>query len=251
VTHGDGLEKYVQPVREALALAREYADENFGWQPTTPVCIHLFDRSGAFVEGLQQAGWSKWNADEYRAFWGTVGIDPQTLLDAAYIDAGVISVPELVARTAVHEYIHIVQGHVGGTRGGASVQFPQWFIEGMAYWEVDKIMGVRYRTWLTLVQEDVRAGRDAPLASLTTWDQYLRLIEQARDSSKPNFIGFKLNAAFMFLEEIAGPTAPAQILRRSTGHGALAFEDAFREVTGLTLPEFEAKLREFIMQQPP
>ncbi len=246
VTHGDGLEKYVDPIRDALASAQEYSAQNFGWQPATPVCVHLFDRSTAFVEGLQQAGWGKNMAEEYRIFWGTVGTDPKTGLDAAYIDAGVISVPELAARTAVHEYFHIVQAHVRGP-----LDFPVWFTEGMAYWEVDKIMGVRYRNWLTLAQEDVRAGRDRPLASLTTWAQYVDYVGKKQNTVDPFFFGFKLNAAFMFLEELAGPKAPARILRGSEGHTPTSFEEAFQEVTGLTLQEFESELRDFIMKQPP
>lgn len=246
VTHGDGLEKYIQPVDDALALARQYSAQNYGWQPSTPVCVHLFSRSAAFVEGLQQAGWGKNVAEEYRIFWGTVGTDPQTGLDAAYIDVGVIGVPKLAAGTAVHEYFHIVQSHIGGTVGS-----PVWFTEGMAAWAASKVMGTGYSNWLALAQEDVRAGRDAPLSSLTTWQQYREFAEKTQNSVDPFFFGFKVRAAFMLMEELAGPTAPARILRGSEGRRPTSFEEAFQEVTGLTLPEFEARLRDFIMEQPP
>ncbi len=249
VTHGEATAKYVEPVRAALSTAVNHADANYGWAPTEPVCVHLFPDPDAFVKGLRTlAGFDHVTAERFRLIFGMAGRDAEARADAVYVNAGMLAVPDWVAFTAAHEYFHVVQEHVGGTMGGPQAAFPTWFLEGIAQWEPVRFLGAPFPTWLMLLREEERRGREIPLSSLVTWEQWWRARQQAATSDNPLRVLDKARAAAMFLEQIAGPTAAAQILRDNKGGDLTGFESVFQQVSGLTLQEFEVRLREFISQ---
>ena len=54
----------------------------------------------------------------------------------------------------------------------------------------------------------------------------------------------------VFLEKIAGPEAPRDILRGTAGGDPIQFEAIFREVTGLDVSEFERRLVAWLIEVP-
>src|SRR5207249_7272266 len=141
------------------------------------------------------------------------------------------------------DYCHIVQLHVGRTR------FPTWFLEGLAGWEALKLQEPPFPNWLSVLMSEQRAGGAPALSSLASWDQW----RQALDSGNPAVptAGYnKARAALVFLEKIAGPEAPRDILRGTAGGDPIQFEAIFREVTGLDVSEFERRLVAWLIEVP-
>lgn len=241
VLSSERYRKYIPPVREALNIAIAYSAQKYGWRPATPICVHFFKSQTDLAHGLEQlAGLPPAEASTMSLFWGTTGIDAANGLDAIYINAGTVNEPTLMGRLAVHEYFHVLQSHL------TLVSAPAWFQEGLAEWEMMSLLGFRYGNWFLLLQEDVRRSRDIPLASLQSWEQW----QAANSQESEAFTGpyWKAAAAIMFIETIGGPDAPAVILgpARNGASTEEPFRAALAQVTGITLDDFDARLRAFI-----
>ncbi len=170
-----------------------------------------------------------------------MGVDLATGRDAVYANTIISRGPNWVPLLVTHEYFHIVQAHVGGTGGGPQSYFPTWFLEGVADWEAIKLQGDPGTGWLAVLISEERSGRAPSLSSLVAWEQW-RPIER---NGSPYY---KARAAAMYLEEIAGPNAAAEILKRNAAGDLPRFESTFRDVTGMTLTEFESGLLPFLEQ---
>ena len=243
VLSGQRHQKYARPVREALGIAMAYTAQKYGWRPTYPVCVHFFNSQTDFASGLEQlAGLSAGEAARRSKFWGTTGIDTANGLDAIYINAGIVNEPTLMGRLAAHEYFHVLQSHL------PTIAAPAWFLEGLAEWEMMSLLGFRYENWFILLQDDVRRGRDVPLADLEGWDQW----QTVNSAESQAFTGpyWKAAAAIMFIEATGGPDAPVAMLRgaQDAVPAPVPFSTALLQVTGITLDEFDDRLREFISQ---
>lgn len=244
VAHGEGAKEAAPVIRSALSIAVDYAAANYDWAPEYPVCVHVFSTTGSFIHGLQEmGGLGRASALTYAHSFGTVGREVNTGFDAMYLNVAVSLSPNWEPFLATHEYFHIVQGHVGGTMGGSQGSFATWFIEGVADWEATKLQGAPFENWLDMVRREEERGHGLSLSSLVAWRQWSQIRTSAQYVSAIN----KARAAAMFLEEIAGPEAAPRILRANLGGDLTGFENAFRQVSGLDLQEFEARLREFVL----
>ena len=247
VPHGERLDGVIEPLRDALMKAIDHAAAPYGWTPAEPVCIHVFPGDAGFVGGLERlGGFDKANAKSYQTFFGTIGIDIASGRDAIYLNA---SFPDRTPFLVTHEFFHIVQMHVAGTGGGSQDGFPTWFLEGVADWEALKLQEAPLANWLAVLKSEQRAGRAPALSSLVSWDQWRRTLDSG-NPAVPTAGYNKARAAVLFLEEIAGPEAPRRILRGIPGGNLTRFEAIFREVAGLSLPEFETRLDAFLAESP-
>ena len=241
VPHGERLEAVMEPIRDALKRAIDHAASAYGWTPADAICVHVFPGDSGFVGGLKRfGGFDEATAKSYQTFFGTIGRDIASGREAIFLNA---AFPARMPFLVTHEYFHIVQLHVGGTR------FPTWFLEGLADWEALKLQEPPFPNWLSLLMSEQRAGRAPALSSLASWDQW----RQALDSGNPAVptAGYnKARAALVFLEKIAGPEAPRDILRGTAGGDPIQFEAIFREVTGLDVSEFERRLVAWLIEVP-
>jgi len=247
VPHGERLEAVIEPIKDALIKAIDHAAAAYGWTSAEPVCVHVFPGDAGFVSGLERfGGFDKATAKSYQTFFGTIGRDIASGRDAIYLNA---AFPDRMPFLVTHEFFHIVQLHVAGTAGGPQTEFPTWFLEGVADWEAMKLQEPPFPNWLTLLRSEQRAGRTPALSSLVTWDQWQRALESG-NPAVPTAGYNKARAAVIFLEEIAGPKAPREVLRGIPGGNLTQFESVFREVTGLSLPEFETRLDAHLTDSP-
>jgi len=240
IAHEPKSELHLPTIEAALGPAIDQAAAIYGWTPTEPVCVHVFASDNAYLQGLNQL--AELPADvafEYRATLGTVGSDGRTGRDAIYLNTVIPLSENWFSFLATHEYYHIVQGHVGGTRGGFQQQFPSWFLEGMADWEAVKLAGNPHPTWLQVLTTEERAGRALSLRELVSWDQW-------RDVERRSPRYWKARGAIAYLEELAGPDAAARILRDNAFGDLSGFQFAFEEVSGVTVQDFEEGLLPFL-----
>jgi len=247
VPHGERLEGVIEPLGAALMKAVDQTAAAYGWTPAAPVCVHVFPGDAGFVAGLERfGGFDEATAKSYQTFFGTIGIDIASGRDAIYLNA---AFPDRMPFLVTHEFFHIVQLHVAGTGGGPQDGFPTWFLEGVADWEALKLEEAPLPNWLAVLKSEQRAGRAPALSSLATWDQWRRAVDSG-NPAVPTAGYNKARAAVIFLEEIAGPEAPRRILRGIEGGNLARFEAIFREVAGLSLPEFETRLDAFLTDSP-
>ena len=190
--------------------------------------MHVFSTEDAFVAGLQAFLGLGDFANTFRNNSGTVYFDWDKGRDAIFLN---MSATRSVARTVTHEYLHIVQGYV--EHGGA----PVWFLEGLAEWEAARLRGDPDPGWLSFFVAQEQLGLAPKLSGLINQHQWLAVDESVAYA--------KSRLAVMYLERIAGPDAPPSLLTNQSAVDSPGFEVAFRDLTGLSLEEFESQLLPF------
>jgi hypothetical protein len=229
IAHEKNAGQYTPSIEQAMTKAIDRSGSAYDWAAAEPVCVHVFSSDNAFLQGLQElGGFPPAESFNYRSFLGTTGFDEFTGRDAIFMNTVAATQPKSVAYLTTHEYFHIVQNHV------ANVGAPAWFLEGMAEWEALRLVGAPIPTWLVLLLTEERQGRSPPFSALQTSEQWLQIDRVASPY-------FKARAALLYLERMAGSDAPIRILKESAD-----FEVTFREVSGLTIAEFEAGLPGFL-----
>jgi len=196
--------------------------------------VHVFSSDNAYLQGLQQLGGiSPADTFDNRKYLGRFGLDVATGRASIFLNAIISLGPNWVPYLATHEYFHIVQQHVG------RAALPTWFIEGMAEWEALRLQGEPRPTSLGILLTEERQGRSHPLSALETWEQWRRIDRGASPY-------FKAKVAIMYLERLAGPEAPIRLLIDNTVPDPGAFDSRFREVSGVTIEQFEAGIADFL-----
>lgn len=241
VPHGERLEAVIEPIRDALTKAIDHTAAAYSWTPTDPICVHVFPGDSEFINGLERlGGLDKATAKTYQAFLGTISVDIASGRDAIYLNS---AFPRRMPFLATHEFFHIVQNHVEGAG------LPTWFLEGVADWEALQLQDPPLPNWLTVLQSDQRAGRAPSLASLATWEQWRHAVGTDNPAA-PTAAYNKARAAAVFLEEIAGAGAARDLTCRNVAGGHTEFDATFREVTALSVTEFEMRLDAWIVETP-
>ena len=229
IAHEKNAEQHVDSLEEAMTKAIDRSASAYGWAPEQPICVHVFSSDNAFIQGLQElGGFPPAEAFNYRTYFGTFGFDVGTGRPSIFLNTVISVGPNWVPYLATHEYFHIVQQHV------MNASLPTWYLEGMSEWEALRLQGEPRPTWLVILLTDERQGRSHPFSALQTWEQW-------RGIERGALPYFKAKAAIMYIERLAGEGAPIKILKES-----VIFDAKFREVSGLTVAEFEAGLPEFL-----
>ncbi len=209
-------------VREAFRRAVEQGERDFGLRPTRRITIFI-DPDDA--TGLEDA----------------LGLSQKY---AIHLRAGrAKSLPALLP-LMMHEYTHALQYQVGRLR-------PQWWVEGQADHEAQRVRDPaaaqrERRTLFAQLASDVRTGQAPDLSSLRgslAWDEYVK----KAGAGKAYGWG---HAAVAFIEARAGFDAVRRIMTDTEGPNTLGrFDELIQEITGLTPHEFDAAVKQWVLQQ--
>jgi len=209
-------------VREAFRRAVEQGERDFGLRPTRRITVYIDPDDAA---GLEDAlGLSQKYAIHLRAGRAT-------------------SLPALLP-LMMHEYTHALQYQLGRLR-------PQWWVEGQADHEAQRVRDPaaaarERRTLFVQLASDVRSGRAPNLSSLRgslAWDEYVK----KAGAGKAYGWG---HAAVAFIEARAGFDAVRRIMTDSEGPNTLGrFDELIQEVTGLSPAEFDAAVKQWVLDQ--
>jgi hypothetical protein len=226
--HDESARNSIAEIEAALGSAIDHSGPVYGWTPVELFCVHVFSTEDAFVTGLQAFLGLGDFANEFRDNSGTVYFDWDKGRDAIFLN---MSATRSAGRTITHEYHHIVQGYV--EHGGA----PVWFLEGIAEWEAARLQGDPDPGWLSSFVAQEQLGLAPKLSGLVNQHQWLAVDESAAYA--------RSRLAVMYLESIAGPDAPPSLLTNENVIDAPAFEAGLRDLTGLSLEEFDGRLLAF------
>lgn len=164
--------------------------------------------------------------------------------NAIHLRAGRTRTMSSLLPLLMHEYTHSLQYQAGRLR-------PQWWIEGQADYQALRIQepgsaGRQRRMLYQDLARDVRAGRAVNLADLRSgsdWDSYVK----SKGPTKAYGWG---NAATQFIEAKGGLDAVRRVMLDKDGPNTLSrFDVIVQEVTGLGPDEFDAALKQWVVEQ--
>jgi len=209
-------------VLDAFRRSVAQGEKDFGIRPVHTIALYI-DPDGAI--GLEDA----------------LGLSSK---NAIHLRAGRTQRMDSLLPLMMHEYTHVLQHQIGRLR-------PQWWIEGQAEHESQRILdpGKAEQNRRALVRQlasDVRAGRAPALDQLrgnTAWDTYV-------DKSGAGRAYGWGNVAVAFIEDRAGFEGVARVMLDASGPNSLTtFDESVRRETGLGPQEFDAALKQWLLQQ--
>jgi hypothetical protein len=231
IAHSGGAESRLDEVRAALERARTATDRVFGWSPSWPVRIHVYDNQAAYVEGVRvDAGAA--SAEVRAKTTAGMAITQSDRITAILVNiAGFTTADDLTALMA-HEYHHITQS---GLLGSTSV-LPTFVTEGGAEYFGSLVVGPDQPHLADRFQAAVdkeRSGRAIALSRLiragATADTYER--------------GY---AAMRFLAERWGADRFAQLYMENIDGTPDQYLLQLSRLTEMTLDEFDRELNAWL-----
>lgn len=222
IAHGvrDSVDESV--IRDAFRRAVAQAEQDYGLRPEHPVTVYV-DPDNAL--GLEDA----------------LGLSQKS---AIHLRAGQTRNLQALLPLMMHEYTHVLQYQSGRLR-------PQWWVEGQADFQSLRLRDMpaaerERRALYSRLSDDVRSGRAPKLSTLRGgigWDEYIK----KAGAGKAYGWG---NVAVAFIEDRGGFAAVARIMTDGDGPNTLGrFDDLVRDATGLGPEEFDAALKQWVVQK--
>jgi hypothetical protein len=240
--HGSESRARLADARASLEAAVVTAEQLFGWSPSWPMRVHVYDDHTAFIAGNRDEGGDP--AATTRSLTNTYGVRLVLANGMTGILVDVSRFPDAdgLRMLLAHEFAHVAQTAVsGGTRN-----LPFFAVEGGAEYFASLVVGPEQAELARRFQEavdDEHHGAAVPLREL---------IRRPDDDDRRRLAASYSRgyAAMRLLAARLGVQGFARLHQLAASRSTAGFLEEMARVTGLSLDDFDAELRAHLLAQP-